>query len=122
VTIPLAFLPKVRSPGIMQAMHQMPCSLRIGTFIGLPCWHQDTNVGCHLPVMGKGVGTKVSDLSVACGCGLCHSLLDARDPRGALIREKYPLAFGIRLLDALAETQARLVAIGIILVPDAEIV
>jgi len=122
VTIPIAFLPKVRSDRIMQAMHQMPCSLRIATFIGLPCAPMDTNVGCHLPVSGKGIATKVTDLAVACGCATCHDLLDGRDARGATIRDTYPAAYGQRLLNALVETQARLVAIGIIQVPDAEIV
>jgi hypothetical protein len=122
VSIPVALLPKVRSPAIMSAMQHMPCSLRIGTFLGLPCARQETNVGCHLPVIGKGMGTKVSDLFVVCGCRICHDLMDARDKRGIHLREAYPAAYVDRLLQALVETQSRLVAMGIIVVTEGEIV
>lgn len=107
-------LPKVRSESLRDSARLMPCTLRIGTFVGLPCAGLDTNVMCHMPVHGKGVATKVSDLHMACGCARCHDLLDERDNRGAIIREKYPHAFWERLTLAHAETLSRWVALGLI--------
>lgn len=107
-------LPKVRSASLRDSATLMPCTLRIGTFIGLPCSGRDTNVMCHMPVHGKGVATKVSDLHMACGCAFCHALLDARDNRGVMIRETYPHAFWERLTLAHAETLSRWVALGLI--------
>jgi hypothetical protein len=108
-------LPKIRSEALRQSAIDMPCTLRIAGFIGLPCSSRMTNVMAHLPVHGKGVATKVSDLHMVCGCRVCHDLLDyERDPRGAAIREKYPHAFWERLFKAHAETLSRWVALGLI--------
>lgn len=115
-------LPKVRSETLRLFATQMPCTLRICTFIGLSCGPASTNVMCHLPVHGKGIGTKVSDLHMACGCGACHDLLDCRDERGITIREKYPLAYYDRLLKAHAETLSRWVQMDMIRGTDWEIV
>lgn len=116
-------LPKVKSEAIKKACEGMPCDLRIGTFIGLPCSPQDTVVGAHPPIWGKGTGTKVSDISIIAGCFLCHQLLDwERDPRGAVIVEKYPHAFWEQMFKAQNATQARLVGMGLIVVPGARIV
>jgi len=109
-----ALLPKVRSDDLRKSATQMPCTLRIGTFIGLPCAGQDTNVMCHLPVHGKGTKTKVSDLHMACGCLTCHSLLDGADARGLMIRERYPRAFYERLFLANAETISWWVEMGLL--------
>jgi len=112
-------LPKIRSERLRSSAVNMPCTLRIGTFIGIPCRGRDTNVMCHLPVHGKGVATKVSDLHMACGCQTCHDLLDyERDPRGAVIREKYPHAFWERLFLGHAETLSRWLALGLIPIGD----
>lgn len=108
-------LPKVRSDAIMQAADGQPCSLRIASFVGLSCSGTHTTVGCHLPVIGRGVATKATDLAVAFGCQVCHDILDGRNQNAqALILEKYPAAVANRLLNALVETQARLVGMGII--------
>ena len=81
-----ALLPKVRSDAIMQAMGHYPCTLRISSFIpGHDCSAQSTVVGAHLPVIGKGIGTKVTDLAVAAACKNCHDLIEGRDHRGAHI-------------------------------------
>lgn len=111
-------LPKVRSEAIMQAMQHFPCALRISSFIpGRKCAPQATVVGCHLPTIGKGMGTKVTDLAVAAGCQHCHDLLDGRDRAGAdYLMQNYPTAVATRITDALVETQARLVGMGIITV------
>lgn len=117
-------LPKVRSAAIMQAANGQPCSLRIASFIpGRKCAPQSTVVGCHLPTIGKGMSTKVTDLAVVFGCQACHDLLDGRDRAGAqYLMDNYPTAVATRITDALVETQARLLALGIIVVPDGEII
>jgi len=118
-----ALLPKVRSDAIMAAMRHYPCTLRIANFIpGHTCAPQSTVVGAHLPVMGKGVGTKVTDLAVVAACAHCHDLLDGRDNRVQQIAALYPSAYHMRLLQALVETQAMLVQDLVIEVPDGEIV
>lgn len=113
-------LPKVRSKRLMQECGQMPCTLRIAGFLGQPCSGSDTVVGCHLPVIGKGMSAKVSDLFVAAGCFTCHTILDGK--LGVELRHRYPAAYAERLLLALCETQARHVMAGLIEVPDMEIV
>lgn len=107
-------LPKIRSEALRRSAVLMPCTLRIAGFIGLSCSGMETNVMAHLPVHGKGVGTKVSDLSMACGCGTCHDILDGRDPRGLVIREKYPAAFWERIVKAHFETRDRWLALGLV--------
>ena len=114
ITNPM-LLPKVRSEVIMQAADGQPCSLRIASFVGRTC--QGSVVGCHLPVIGRGVATKATDLAVAFGCQACHDILDGRNQNvQAAIIDKYPAAYANRLLNALVETQARLVGMGIITV------
>lgn len=109
-------LPKVRSPALMDACRDLPCTLKLATFIPEPCAPQNTVVGCHLPVFGKGTGTKVSDLYVAAGCSLCHDLLDGRDPRGGKWRSAHPAEWHGQILRALCQTQALMVERGIITV------
>ena len=110
------FLPKVRSARLLQAVRGMPCALRIASlYPGHRCAHVDTVVPCHLPTIGKGMGTKVSDLFVAAGCLHCHDILDGRDTmRRDYISEYCPTAFAKRLLDGLAETQSRWFEAGLI--------
>jgi hypothetical protein len=116
-------LTKVRSKKLMRAMKHYPCTLRIASFVpGESCAPRATNVGVHLPVIGKGTSTKVTDLAVACGCHLCHALQEGVDPRGAQIAALYPAAYHMRLLNGLVETHALLVQDGIIVVPDGRLV
>lgn len=107
-------LPKIRSESLMRTVGTFPCTLRIASFIpGRTCSHQSTVVGCHLPTIGKGVATKVTDLAVVAGCQACHDLLDGRDRAGAdYLTEKYAAAVQARITDALVETHARLIAAG----------
>lgn len=115
-------LPKVRSEALRESCAMMPCTLRIGTFVGIPCAPKETVVGCHLPVFGKGTSTKVSDLYMAAGCHSCHDLLDyERNPIGAVIRERNPQAFWEQMFRAICETQGRWVKMGLIEVPGANI-
>jgi len=120
-----ALLPKVRSRALLAACQDMPCTLRVASFIpGQQCAHQTTVVPCHIDAtLGKGMGTKVSDLFVAAGCFHCHNIIDGRDPKGrAFIMDNYPTAFMERLLKGLCETQSRLVDMGLIEVKGGEIV
>ena len=115
-------MPKLRSEEITRATRDMHCTLRLASFAGLPCSCEETLVPCHLPVIGKGMGTKVTDLAVVAGCQVCHDLLDGRDPKGIKLAEMYPGAWSMRLLNALVETQAVLLDKGIIEVPGGKVV
>jgi len=122
ITNPM-LLPKVRSDGLMEACGGMPCELRIGTFLGIPCAGQNTVVGCHIEgSIGKGTSTKVSDLFVAAGCRVCHDLLAGVDPRGHIIRERYPSAFWHQVMRANQATISRWIMAGLVAVPDGEII
>lgn len=115
-----AMLPKVRSRKLLDAVRYMPCALRVSSFFpGHRCSRQDTVVPCHIPTIGKGMGTKVSDLFVAAGCMHCHDIIDGRDrARRDFIDKSYPTAFALRLLDGMAETQSRWVQMGLLLPPE----
>lgn len=117
-------LPKVRSKAIMDAGRDMPCTLRVSSFMPMwKCADDATVVMCHLPSAGKGTSTKSSDLYVAAGCAHCHDILDGRD-KGAseYITTHYPAAYAERLLRGMQETQALLIERGLIVVPDGEII
>ena len=116
-------LPKVRSEAIMRSAQGQPCSLRVASFVGKPCAGIDTVVCAHIPGIGKGMGTKVSDLFVAYACQRCHDIVDGRDA-GAfkLILDRYSAAFGERLRLAMMETQSRMLGAEIIVVPDGRLV
>lgn len=115
-------LPKVRSMSLRRSIATMPCALRISNFIpGHGCSHQVTVVGAHAPTIGKGTGTKVSDLFLCAACSNCHDLLDGRDQRWWWLMEKYPAAVMQRVLDGLAETQSRWAGMGLITGEDWEI-
>ena len=121
-TMPMAFLPKVRSATLIEATHSMNCELRIASFLGRPC--RGDVMAVHLDfTTGKGMGTKVTDLAVVAGCDACHRLLDWRDKAGAeVLREKYPAALMEQVLRALVVTQARLVGLGIITVENQSVI
>jgi hypothetical protein len=118
-------LPKVRSAKLLAAVKDMPCTLRVSSF--MPHWqcaHQSTVVPCHLDrTIGKGMSTKVSDLFVAAGCVHCHAIIDGKDRTAVdYIMEKYPAAMMQRMLAGMAETQARWVVMGLLTGDDWEIV
>lgn len=109
-------LPKIRSDAIMNAAEGQPCSLRLP---GICNHNAMTTVNCHLPGIGKSMRSKVSDLHSAFGCSACHDAIDR------FTWEKHGLTAAM-VLDAMlrghAETQARLVGMGIIVVPGSEII
>lgn len=114
-------LPKVRSRKLLDAVRGMPCTLRIAGFAGKSCSAIETVVPCHVPTIGKGMGTKVSDLFVAAGCFTCHDLLDRRDIKGHEAMQRYPAAVLERILRGMCETQAMLIEKGIITVLNDEV-
>lgn len=117
-----ALMPKLRSEAIRDSAEGAPCTLRVGLFVGKPCASRATTVGCHLPVSGKGVGTKVTDIAIAYGCKVCHDIVDGPDRKARdFINENYPAAYAMRLLNALVETHTYLLLQGIITVKDGEI-
>lgn len=77
----------------------------------------------HLPVDGKGMSTKVTDIATTVGCARCHDLLDGRDADGlAYLIEKYPSVVSERMLKALIMTHTILIEEGVIVIPDAEMI
>lgn len=119
-----ALLPKVRSRPLLDAIRFMPCELRIASLVpGHRCADQSTVVGCHLPTIGKGMSTKVSDLFVAAGCQHCHDIIDGRDQKSArYIAEHYPTAMMERMMKGNHATISRWVAMGLLTVEGMEIV
>lgn len=117
-------LPKARSKLIMSAAAGMPCTARVSSFyFGHRCSGIDTCVMAHLPVGGKGVSTKVSDLAVCIACFNCHQIIDGVDrEKRDFIDEKFPAAYGLRLLQAHHETITLLWMKGIIEIPSADVV
>lgn len=113
-------LPKVRSRVLRNSVQNMPCELRISSFFGMQCAPASTVVPCHAPTIGKGVGTKVSDLYAIAGCSVCHDLLDMRDKRGVSLAE-IP-EFWLQVMRASHATQARWVGAGLITVKGGKIV
>ena len=117
-------LPKLRSEAIMQAAKGRNCTLRISSFIpGHKCSPRTTTVGAHLPVFGKGVSTKVTDLAVVFACQNCHDILDGRNVNAYnFLAEKYPSAIPTRCMNALVETLTILMMDGVLNVMDGKII
>ncbi len=65
---------KVRSKAIRQAARGKPCTLRLAGCMG----GTETTVLAHLPMGGKGTGTKGSDIWAVFACAHCHDVLDRR--------------------------------------------
>ncbi len=109
-------LAKIRSEALMSGVRGMPCTLRVASFMGLPCASVETVCAHHLPVIGGGMSTKVSDLFTVAACATCHEIVHGK--AGVELRHRYPHAYMERLLMALCETQARHVMAGRIVIPD----
>lgn len=105
---------KIRSKKLRDSAEGQKCTLRIASMIfGMRCAGPETTVLCHLPVGGKGMGTKTTDLSAVFGCRTCHDLLDSHDHRITKDPE-----FAIRLITAITETQAVWLEEGLLKVND----
>lgn len=115
---------KVRSNQIMASAMGQHCALRVSSFYpGHKCAGRDTTVACHIQTIGKGTGTKVTDLAVAYGCSHCHAIVDGVDKKRAeYIDTNYPTAFMERLLKGMIETQSRLLGDAILFVVDGELI
>jgi hypothetical protein len=120
-----ALLPKVRSRALLDAVEGMPCGLRVASIIpGRRCSDPTTVVPCHMDgTIGKGMGTKVSDLSVSAGCHACHNIISGVDRAAAdYLSKNYPAAVLERMLKGMCETQSRWVGMGLIEVKGGEVV
>jgi hypothetical protein len=127
-------LPKVRSEALMNAIggkfagHHMRapmfCTMRIAGLVGLQCADRSTVVGCHSGSLGKGMSTKVSDLSAVAGCMVCHGLWDRvlTGWKSLHLDPELKALMYQRVLTATHETQAMLVATSIIKVKGATII
>ena len=114
---------KVRSKAIMRAARDVPCQLRISNFIpGHNCSDNSTSVMAHPPGVGKGISTKVSDLGTIITCYSCHELLDGRDSRQKYLLDHYPAGVQERITLGILATLQILVDMGVIVVPDGEII
>lgn len=114
-------LPKIRSKALMQSHRNYECALNLASIAGLRCAPQETVVGCHVGNLGKAQGTKTSDLFVASGCHVCHSLLDRVRPEWEIIYHRYPSASLEQITRAVFVTQSLWVRDGLLVVPDGEI-
>lgn len=114
-----ALLPKVHSLDLLAAVRGMPCTARIATLAGVPCAPIDTVVPCHAGNLGKGMATKVSDLSVFAGCATCHDIYDRRGAHWKAVHDQHKAAMLERIMLAVFETQAMLFAAGVISVKGA---
>ncbi len=117
-------LPKVRSDELMASARGKPCTLRISSFIpGHACSGRDTTVSAHLPIWGKGTGTKVTDIATVYGCSNCHAILDGQDWKGHdFVMNNYRVGVLERMLHAITETHTMMVMDGVISVKGARIV
>lgn len=108
-------LPKIRSEKLTKSAKGQPCSLRLPMI----CNRDDeTTVLAHLPVIGKGMGTKVSDLFGAFACSSCHDAIDRHTyEKAGLTRAQVYQA----MLWGLCETQSRWVGMGLIEVKGMEL-
>lgn len=111
--------PKLRSRTYLDEVVTVGyCTLRIASMVpGLKCAPVSTLVPAHIGKTGKGMSTKVSDLSTACVCQTCHDLLDGRDHRWQWLADHYPVAVAWRAVESITETQSHMLAKGVITVP-----
>lgn len=118
-------LPKVRSEALKEKTRDHECFLKLGTFIGKSCTGP-TSENVHLdgiaPALGKGQGTKVSDLNSVGGCRGCHDLLARVDPAWEVLMERYPAAVLRQIHMAHMAQLAIWIDAGVITVLDGEIV
>lgn len=116
-------LPKVRCEALRQSANEMPCTLRVASFVPGGRCSFGTTVLCHLGNVGQGTATKENDMAGAYGCAACHRLVDAVDCKDLdYIVETAPAAFMHRVLNAMIETHTIMVMRGLIIVPDSEII
>ena len=115
-------LPKLRSEAIMAAAKFAPCTLKLCSYFpGYRCSGPETTVGAHLPVAGKGMSTKVTDLAVAFACGRCHDILDGRDlERYNHLTDRYPSVLPTRCLHAVVETWTMLAMEDVLTIANGE--
>lgn len=119
---PQHLLPKVRSKAIMRFPEgATQCEARVSSlYPGHKCSENGTLVGCHIDGAGKGQSTKETDISILAGCFNCHAIIDGVDiARRSYIIQKYPAAYADRLMRGMIATQTRMIAKGIIVIPDA---
>lgn len=103
---PFAKPVKVRSDAIRESARGRECTCRIP---GVCNFNPETVVLAHLPGHAKGIGTKENDLHAAYACSSCHDVIDGRKRTGvpdSIILDA--------MLRGLSETQAAMVAAGLI--------
>lgn len=91
---------------IRQSARGEECTLRLP---GICNFDLETTVLAHLPSRLKGMGTKSADIHGVYACSCCHDAIDGR-MRSGLSRDEIKAA----MLDALIETQLRLIEKGLL--------
>jgi len=121
---PPHMLPKVRSNAIMAMANGAPCTLRLCSYFApYQCSDETTTVGCHMPVAGKGISSKATDLAVVFACSRCHAIQEGADlERYNWLTEKYPSVLPTRIMNALVESWTMMVMQGVIVIPDGEMI
>lgn len=113
-------LPKIRSKKLKDACADMPCTLRIASIFGGSCSPQNTVVGAHLPLSGRGWNTKGSEINIAAACFTCHDLIDGR--RITRDEPDQQILLWQRIAEAHAETLARWIGMDLVVVPGAKVI
>lgn len=115
---------KVRSKKIMASANGEPCSIGLTSMIpGRRCGGANTTVSAHLPVPGKGMSSKVTDIATAHGCHDCHAIIDGVDRAGLkYLMDNYPSAAFQQMLNGLAWTQSKWIDQGLLVVPDGRLI
>lgn len=94
---------RVVSKKLRDSARGQDCTLRLP---GVCNFNPETTVLAHLPCGHKGVGMKGPDMIAVFACSACHDRLDFRARGGDIDASD--------LLRALAETQMRWVAMGLL--------
>lgn len=103
----------IRSQAVLGSARGAPCTAR---FPGICNGNAETTVWCHLNghAFGKGAGIKAHDILGFQGCSSCHAYYDVGHGTRPLMSEA-DLLWAV--LGAVTETWVRLIAAGIVTVP-----
>ena len=93
---------KIVSKKIRNSARDEDCSLRL---INICNGNPETTIFCHVNTVFKGVGIKSPDLFGVYGCSSCHDALDGKAKSAVDPQD---------ILDAMVETQMKLVEKGLI--------
>ena len=97
---------KKKQSKITKSARNEACAIRLPSIC---TFNDEQTVFCHINTVFKGVGLKSPDLFGVYGCAACHDVLDNRRKHDFSEAEIYEAT-----LDALIETQSKLVDKGLL--------